>query len=283
MKTSNSIQSYGLITALLLMGALSSTFAGADTAKDRCADDQLTTVEMALERNLWAAKCGYFGADPEAANNLATTFALTLGVYQVFSGRSAPEVPVDRNASCEGKTGFARLGLCYPGCYTPNMQLSFNGKSIGIEDSFNQNEPTVTTLTADSTLGLFEFKESKIEHYIAGMTHEMIFVIETEKGRRLEVTSEHPLVNAIGNIVRAKELEIGAALLDATNSIDLVTSVLQAEYQGKVWNLSPESENKTENVLVVNGLLTGSHRFQAQWASEKYRVLLRLVLDVNGL
>jgi hypothetical protein len=256
-----------VVTVAILTIAIPTT-ASADMFA-RCSEDQLTTTEQAVGRNAWANKCGYISENMENLANME-------GLYLVFTTGSyggSPNIPVVESANCID--GLQPLGLCMKGCYTPEQELLFDGEPLSIEKAYYLEAPSVTALTADATVGDLEFGEQPIHAFTAGETDESIFVLEGDGGQVLRVTEKHPMVLDDGTVVPARSLSPGDVLYGADGEPIELVSVKVVPYEGYVWNVEPRSEVKAENILVAEGYLTGSVRFQNEWADEVYRLLRR--------
>jgi hypothetical protein len=245
----------------------------------RCTDDQLTTLADAQGRNAWAFACGYI-------NTNALNFYDSDGDYVVFTtgcghAGCSPFIPVTATAPCIG--GLVFLGSCKAGCYTPEQKLLFNGAYSGVQHAYESQKTTVTALTAGSTLRDMGFAEQPIQTYVAGTTTEDIFVLKDKRGDTLQVTSQHPMVLADGTVVKANTLKKGDRLAKADGTSSRLTEVKTFSFTGTVWNVEPTSHDKAENILVGQGFLTGSVRFQNEWADEAFRLSRRDDLDVSKL
>lgn len=261
--------------------------------RDRCRmDDQLTTFELGRGRNAWARKCNYIQTRRE-------NFLNEEAEYQIFAGacHSFPNVP--RNPDGTAATDCARyvpaseaepcveglvlLGTCPVGCLTPKQKVTFGGKPMPIPEAVEAGVRTVTALTPTSTLLAPTFAEQTIRTYVAGDTVEDVFAFTLANGRHVETTAEHPLVDGEGNIIKAKLLQAGNTLLGSDGQKVAITHINVFRFKGYVWNVQPVSHDKAENIFEVEGVLTGSLRFQNEWASLNYRLLQREEADVQGL
>jgi hypothetical protein len=83
--------------------------------------------------------------------------------------------------------------------------------------------------------------------------------------------------------VKAHTLKKGDRLAKANGTTARLTEVKTVSFTGTVWNVEPASRDKTENILVGQGFLTGSVRFQNEWADEAFRLSRRDDLDVSKL
>lgn len=278
------MKSVVLTTAVFLFCLSSTAHAQLST---RCfQDDQLTTVELARGRNAWARKCGLITVAREAYLNSENE-------YQVFTNGchsypAVPEgstctffVPSVESAACVGNLN--KLGTCVAGCVTPTQKVAFGGRMVPVPEAYASGLTTVSALSADSEAGLLRFGEQSIRSFVAGDTQEDIFTLETQEGRRLEVTAEHPMVLGDGTMVKARTLKVGDTLLGADGVKLHLNRVTVFRFKGQVWNVRPESHVKLENVMNAEGFLTGSVRFQNEWAQDDYRLSLRDDVDVGGL
>lgn len=249
-------------------------------------DDQLTTSELAKGRNAWARRCGLITATREAYLNGENEYQVfTNGCYSypaVPGGSTCTFfVPAVESAACI--PNLTKLGTCVAGCVTPSMKVQFAGRMVPVPDAYESGVLTVTALSQDSTAGLLRYGEQPIRSFVAGDTQEDIFTLETQEGRRLEVTAEHPMVLEDGTMVKARTLTAGNVLMGADGAKLHLSRVTVFSFKGKVWNVRPESKEKIENVMNAEGFLTGSVRFQNEWAQDDFRLSLRDDLDVSGL
>lgn len=275
-----------LSVVVVLACAMLSTTASAQLSTRCFTDDQLTTPVLAQGRNNWAHKCGYI-------NQAKRDFLNSEGEYQVFSGgcfsfaSTGPTptcsffIPADANAPC--LADLVKLGTCVTGCYTAREKVAFQGGYWPIEDAYLAGVRTVTALDKDATLVSPSTGEQPIRAFVAGDTREDVFALETTDGRRVEVTAEHPMVTASGEMVKAKTLQKGDLLLGVRGEKVELRDITVFRYEGKTWNVQPTSHEKIENVLDVEGLLTGSVRFQNEWAEDHYRLSLRDEARVDDL
>lgn len=263
-------------TAVISILALGSAAAFADNITARCTEDQLNAADAA-GRNAWARRCGYIRPSTEAAYNEE-------GSYLIFTAGKkggSPDIPVVESAPCI--SGLTKLGACMAGCYTPSQHLDFDGALSAIEEGFRSELRSVTALTADSQVGQLRFAPQPIQSFVMGQTDETIYILSADNGRRLEVTAEHPMVDATGLVVKAKNLRVGDRLMTAAGQSTRIVSLEQRMYHGAVWNVQPRSRNQSENILVAEGFLTGSVRFQNEWADDLFRISLRHELDASGI
>jgi hypothetical protein len=120
------------------------------------------------------------------------------------------------------------------------------------------------TLTPKSTLENIQTHTDEVASYTRELhdsTH-VIFVIKTKSGGELRVTDKHPVLEGDGRIVQASSIKAGNFLIKPDGKRDEVVSVTKTSHEGKVYNLKPASTNRVANILIAQGFLVGSSRFQ---------------------
>jgi hypothetical protein len=66
------------------------------------------------------------------------------------------------------------------------------------------------------------------------------------------------------------------------NGPSLVTLVRLLPYHGQVWNVEPATTRTLGNILFAEGFVTGSVRYQNEWAEDSTRLSLRDRLDPSA-
>jgi len=251
----------------------------------RCSEDALGVAD-AQGRNGWAYNCGLITQAARDFYNLDADYV----VFTVGCGHAgcSPFIPVTPTDSClvpgvPSPPGPTILGFCKAGCYTPEQKVLFNGTYSGVQHAYETHKTTVTGLTAGSSLRDLSFAEQPIQTYVAGSTTEDIFVLKDRRGDTVKVTSEHPMVLEDGTVVKARSLQKGDQLAKADGTMSRLVEIKTFSFTGTVWNVEPASHDKAENILVGQGFLTGSVRFQNEWADEVFRLSRRDDLDVSKL
>jgi len=173
-------------------------------------------------------------------------------------------------------TGFFVNGFCTSSCYTPDEQVSFASGDQPIAKALDGMITGVKTLTADSTIDNFALQTDDVQSYtreIHDSTH-VIFDIVTKSGGELKVTDKHPVIVDSGRVVEAQSLKVGDKLIKADGARDVIISVTKTSYFGKVYNLKPVSLNHVSNIIVAQGFLVGSSRYQNEDVDYMNRVIL---------
>lgn len=184
---------------------------------------------------------------------------------------AAATIPADVSV-----TGFFVNGFCTSSCYTPEQEVAFADGNQKIVDAIAKLTPTMKTLTADSTLQNVQTQNDEVMSYtreIRDTTH-VIFEIRTESGGQLRVTAKHPVLEGNGRMVEAESIKAGSKLIKADGSLDTVVSVTKTEHFGKVYNLKPRSGQRVSNILIAQGFLVGSSRYQNEDVDLINRIIL---------
>ncbi len=174
-------------------------------------------------------------------------------------------------------TGFFVNGYCPgSGCYTPDQQISFASGDEPILSAFDALRTGVTTLTPHSTLEHIKLKTDDVASYMRDLhdATQVIFDIRTRSGGELHVTDKHPVLVDDGRMVEARTLKAGTKLVKADGSRDPIVSVTQTSYFGKVYNLKPTATNRVANIIIAQGFLVGSSRFQNEDVDYINRIIL---------
>ncbi len=173
-------------------------------------------------------------------------------------------------------TGFFVNGYCTASCYLPEEQIMFADGPEAIIDATNQLRTGLRTLTPGSTLNKFSFRTDDVESFTRDIhdADHVIFDIRTASGGELKVTDKHPVVIGTGRIVEAQTLKAGQQLIKADGTRDPITSVTKTHFMGKVYNVKPVSTNKVANIIIAQGFLVGSSRFQNEDVDFINRIIL---------
>jgi hypothetical protein len=205
--------------------------------------------------------------------------------YTPFLGPGAP------NSSTAGYTGdqiYALSyvykpvdmmvdGMCEPGCYAPDQRILFKKGQVSIQEAQQAGAADLMTLSPEATLDSIQLTQSTVERYTLDrdVARQDILVFRTESGGSLSVTLEHPLVTSEGTVKKARTFAVGEHLVQQDGTFDKIVSIEKKEWFGKVYNLRPVSKDLTSNILVAEGYLNGSGRFQSEYVEELNRVILR--------
>ncbi|KFE58915.1 Hint domain-containing protein [Hyalangium minutum] len=167
-------------------------------------------------------------------------------------------------------------GYCEAACYTPEQKILFSSGEVPILDAMNSLRDDLITLTPDSTLDNLRLHQNSTYSYTRELrdAEQKLCIITTQSGGRLSITLEHPVINGEGRIVQAQTLKVGDELVKADGTLDPIVDIQRTTYFGKVYNIAPVSTDLVSNILVAQGYLVGSVRFQ----NDEVRYINRIIL-----
>jgi hypothetical protein len=173
-------------------------------------------------------------------------------------------------------SGFYVNGFCTSSCYTPEQEIRFATGDEQILSAMTELRTGVTTLTPESTLQNIQLQTDDVFSYTRELrdgTH-VILEIRTASGGKLRVTDKHPVIEGNGRVVEAQALRVGNRLIKPDGTLDPIVSITTATYFGKVYNLKPRSTGRVSNILITQGYLVGSSRYQNEDVQYINRIIL---------
>jgi len=243
---------------------------------DRCAEDNLSIPE-AKQRNRWASKCF-----PDFAEELRLLEGINRMRYITAQhSNGSYHGPLDITAPC---TGWVVKALCSPSCYPADQLLWFEQGDVPLLDAINNSLPRIMTLAPHATVDAPKFVVRPVQNYTRSWRegNETILTFKMASGGQLRVTSNHPMLTSDGVMNEASKIFVGQSLVKANGAFDTILDIQSKVEFGKVYNVSPESGNPVENILVAQGYLTGSAAYQyAEEFNSLYgRKLLRRTIEL---
>lgn len=171
---------------------------------------------------------------------------------------------------------FYVVAYCESGCYAPDQSLRFSDGDVNVVDAMKARRDDLVTLSPDATLDALTTQISRVASYTTEIrdAENVIYTLTTASGGSLSVTSEHPILTSEGRLVQAQKLARGDELLRADGTSDPITRIEKAPRFGKVYNIKPVSPEPVANILIAQGYLVGSARFQNDDVAYINRVLL---------
>lgn len=205
----------------------------------------------------------------------STANLLDAANVQLKPGASAADCRLYNAAGAATSTYYVN-GYCEASCYAPDQKVQFQGGELAIVDAVAQRRSDLVTLAPESTLDSVQLMNNTTFAFTAETrdTKHTIFEIATESGGKLRVTDEHPVINGEGRMVQAKTLKVGDDLVRANGAPDRIVGIERTSHFGKVYNLQPVTQDLVSNVLVAQGFLVGSSRFQNDDVGFINRVIL---------
>ena len=171
---------------------------------------------------------------------------------------------------------FYVVAYCESSCYTPDQSLRFSKGDVNIVDAMKAMRDDVVTLASDATLDNLATQTSKVYSYTTEIrdVEQVIYKLTMASGGSLSVTNEHPIIISSGRLIKAEKVHVGDELVHADGSLDAVIGVEKTTHFGKVYNIKPMSREPVANILIAQGYLVGSARFQNDDVGYMNRVLL---------
>ncbi|RKG94473.1 hypothetical protein D7V97_38825 [Corallococcus sp. CA053C] len=167
--------------------------------------------------------------------------------------------------------------LCEPGCYSPDQEILLARGPLAIGEALATGRRDLVTLTPGATFSALTFMDNQVERYTldAKLAEQEIVTFHTEAGGSLRVTTEHPLVVPDGSLKKARELGVGDSLVTRAGKVDPIISLEKSLEWIRTYNVRPVTTDPTSNIVVAQGFLSGSQRFQSEYVDELNRLLLR--------
>lgn len=187
-------------------------------------------------------------------------------------------------STCDMPDDVFFLGICTTGCYEPDQVVLFeDGYKTLPEVAKNSEKGRLLVVTEGSGFDNVEYTTKDISYFTADVreSQQTIVSFTMASGGQLKVTQNHPLVTSSGFIKEATLVQVGDSLVLANGQLDLITERSEHEYIGKVWNVAPKSNSEQNNIVVAQGYLNGSARYQDGSVKDLNRLQSRTLIDVN--
>jgi len=157
---------------------------------------------------------------------------------------------------------------CTADCYTPDQSLRFSTGEVNILDALQARRDDVVTLSPDATLDDPRTQVSRVLSYTAGIhdAEQPIYKLTTASSGSLSVTGGHPVLvsnGRNGRLIQAEQVREGDDLLRADGTPDPITRVEKTTFFGKVYNITPTATEHVANLVIAQGFLVGSARFES--------------------
>jgi hypothetical protein len=168
---------------------------------------------------------------------------------------------------------------CAAGCYTADQNVRFSTGDVSIGEAFDAIRDDVVTLSPNASLDHPATQVSRVFSYTRDARDgtQMIWTVKTASGGTLRVTNSHPVLvsrGGSGRMVMAEKLHEGDDLVKADGTLDPIVEIEASEHFGRAYNLAPTSSDLVSNILVAQGFLVGSSRFQNDDLKYMNRALL---------
>lgn len=168
-------------------------------------------------------------------------------------------------------------GICEPGCYTPDQKILFEQGAVEIGTAQKAGLSDLMTLSPQASFANILLIKNSVLYYTLDQkpAPQQILTFQMASGGHISVTTQHPLVTQLGSIKKANDFLVGESLVKQDGQPDEIMSIEAETWTGRVYNLKPVTTDLTSNILVAQGYLNGSGRFQSEYIEELNRVLIR--------
>lgn len=268
---------------------------GSTTTFERCTDDQIISADDAKARADWAYRCQIldpaiweteFTGEWSPVKKQYVPLPAGKRRYPIFV-KNQPGFPIwhPNHASCDLPPDVEFYDVCMNGCYRGDQRIAFSQGYEPIAKAATQDKGKLKVLTLDPRQASFErpvYRASAIDYFVQSGrdAKEELLTLRTPDGS-LTVTKDHPLLDADGYMVMADSLHTGDSLVRADGSLSPIQEKSYEDFFGKVYNLAPAADDALENVVIAEGFLNGSHRYQAGRLSALEDVVLKRSIDLN--
>jgi hypothetical protein len=172
------------------------------------------------------------------------------------------------------------LSLCPPPppAEPPNMGSRSDGcfaKGTNINVTRVHTVP-VEKLHPGAVVYLADGRAAKVKRIIAGPESQPMITFEAEGGRKVTVTSEHPMATSKG-VRLAKDISIGDKLKAGHGKFVAITSIGTKEYKDLVYNFELEGAAETDHLVIAEGLVSGDLYLQNKLSKESSAKAINLL------
>jgi len=165
---------------------------------------------------------------------------------------------------------------CESSCYAPDQSLRFSDGDVNVVSAMKAKRDDLVTLSPEATLDDLITQSSRVSSYTTEIrdAENIIYELTMASGGALRVTNEHPIITGFGRLVQAQKLALGDELIQADGTLDPIIEIEKSTHFGRVYNLRPASAEPVANILIAQGYLVGSSRFQNDDIGYINRILL---------
>lgn len=252
----------------------------------RCQDDSLTN-EQASKRVEWA-KANNVLPKRDIRDMLYTVSEdmkvvkrnrIQYPMFAIWNGNPKEAVlwrPEDHNWPKKLPDNVQWLAVCTASCYTSDQQLLTSVGYMPIWEAEKNQVQEIMVVSRESAVGNITTTPAALGKYTKSYrdTDHKIMTFGTAGGGSISVTKGHVLVNGQGVLKVASSFKAGDSLLTEEGQSDEITSIVEEDYFGSVYNVRPKSLKHDENLVIVQGFVNGSDRFQNDWADSVGKTIL---------
>jgi hypothetical protein len=182
---------------------------------------------------------------------------------------------------CSAINPTVYVGFCYCGCLERTTEIVIedpeNSKTSSQRiDKLTAGSVQVHALTDDTTLSAVRFSPRAIEATTAGAEHHPMVVIHLAGGATLAATELHAILISTGQMVAAKDLRSGEALVKQDGSLSKIIRITREPTADDVFNLLTNAGlNHKGHMIVANGVIVGDLMWQNTLAKDLNSIEVR--------
>lgn len=202
---------------------------------------------------------------PESVSAAQATSVKISGVLNNLQSRAEvmPQADGSYRVKVEMKLAEFNPNIC------PKVNVRTNGcfaKGTLIEMAHGKTEK-IENLRAGDAVRLADGRASSIYHVVAGPETEKMIEFTTYSGKKLMVTSKHPMQTQNG-IKPANEVSAMDLLKIAEGSYSLITKIEQKASKDPVYNFELAGSADADHLVVANGIVSGELYLQNRLSLE---------------
>lgn len=177
--------------------------------------------------------------------------------------------------------------VCKQGCYPKGQRVKFDkGRYLDIADAVAKDAKYVTVIDRNSSLAKPRFTQIEVESYTSDskpVNQELIEFL-TASGKSIVVTPNHFLVTSNGKVLEAQLIKESDGLMDQFGKPETIVEIREnKDFVGRTYNVAPKSHDPLDNIVVAQGVLSGSHRYQTGTVSALNRKIGHNIIPANLL
>lgn len=255
------------------------------------------TKAKAEARINWAWNCGHIARNGFTEKLFYKTLNEDTGDWEALPGykikyptfaHNQPDenypIWIPNLATCEMPDDVIFLGVCVTGCYDNKQNIDFGEGIMSITEGRDHGMSKLRVLDSVSSFSDIQYQDLEIGYFTESQpSSDVLLTLTTIDGDPLTVTSNHPLVAEDGRIKEAALFEKGDALVRADGTTTEIVGIEEHAFEGKVYNIAPKSDLAAENIVVAQGYLNGSAKYQNKQVKDFERVMTRSVIPADLL
>ncbi len=246
-------------------------------------EDNLNTSAEAVARVNWARECDMVPKNKihtmlSEPNDDGILVTREWASYPTFS-HNRPGFPlwIPNLANCDIPSDVFWSSVCRSGCYQADQLIRFSTGDVEISEALQIEGRDIVTLASDATLEEPRYDTTPVDYYTMDLVPQTQTIVSlyTESGGSLKVTNNHPVVRGDGVMVAASTLGVGDDLVKENGTADKIVRIEANELYTQVYNVAPKSCNLTSNIVVAQGFLNGSSKYQNEYDRYLNSMMLR--------